>query len=95
MKTKAILISILFFVSLIYLNTSHALRCNGADGRNYIVSKGDYHFEVMRKCGKPMFFGRMGGIQSDVEVMSYIINDVKETLIFRMGRLESESSDRL
>ncbi len=94
MKTKAILISMLLVSLMALASTSHALRCTSPNGTSNLVSSGDYHFEVIRKCGPPEYFGKLGGVQSDVQVMSYTINGMHETLIFRMGRLESEKSSR-
>lgn len=95
MKTKAILISILITLSMVLVSNSYALRCTSpTNGKNYLTSKGDYYFDVMRKCGQPEFFGTMGGVQSDVQVMTYTKDGMIETLHFRMGRLESESSNR-
>ena len=68
---------------------AQAFRCYGENGDNSIVTKGDYHYEVINKCGEPNFHQSLGGIQSDVELMHYKINDSNYRLIFRMGRLES------
>lgn len=81
---------------LLGMGNANAFRCNDGNGNNYIVKKGDYHFEVLRKCGKPDYFNSVGGIQSDVEIMAYYNDEAgaRTILTFRMGRLESETLDR-
>lgn len=81
---------------LIGMSNAHAFRCNDGKGNNFIIKKGDYHFEVLRKCGTPDYFDSVGGIQSDVEIMAYYNDEAgaRTILTFRMGRLESEKMDR-
>lgn len=85
--------TLLFLVFAIIATSASALRCQGG-GTGKLVQIGDLHYQVIKKCGQPEFFGKIGGVDSDVEMMKYTQGGMDETLIFRKGRLESIESNR-
>ena len=61
---------------------------------NQLVYTGDYEYQVISKCGNPIYAGSLG-VFSDLTMMAYKQEGgMTETLIFRLGRLESIDSNR-
>jgi hypothetical protein len=85
--------TLLFLIFALITTSANAMRCQNS-GTGRLVQIGDFHYQVIKKCGEPDFFGKIGGVDSDVEIMKYTQGGMDETLTFRKGQLESIESNR-
>ena len=80
MQNKCVKIFLLMLMTLISAS-SIALRCG-----NYLIDEGDNKYEVIKRCGQPIFKDRVGQIDHEVNGYRIKIMNLEEWIYDISGR---------